>query len=52
MGRFLNFAEKTIWGVAGLALSLIILFAILHYLKGNSLTGGVADWVGSHAQNY
>ena len=52
MARFMAFFEKTLWGVAGLAVSLIILFAILHFLKQNSLTGGAADWVGSHAQNY
>lgn len=52
MSKFLNFAEKTIWGTAGLALGLIILFAILHVLKGNGLTGPAAAWVGAHAQNY
>ena len=52
MGRVLSFAEKMLWGAGGLAVSLIILFAILHFLKGNNLTGGVANWVGSHAQNY
>ena len=52
MARFLAFFEKTIWGVAGLALSLIILFAILHFLKMNAVTGGAAQWVGAHAQNY
>jgi len=52
MGKFVSFAEKTLWGVGGLAVSLIILFAVLHFLKQNSLTGGVAGWVGDHAQNY
>ena len=44
--------EKMLWGAGTLAIGLIILFAILHFLKQNSITGGVADWVGQHAQNY
>ena len=52
MGKFFTFFEHTLWGVAGLAFSLIILFAVLHFLKQNSLTGGAASWIGSHAQNY
>lgn len=52
MSRFLSFLERTFWGIGGLAVGLILLFAILHMLKQNSLTGGVASWVGSHAQNY
>lgn len=52
MARFLGFFERTIWGVAGLAVSLILLFAILHFLKQNAVTGGAAEWVGAHAQNY
>lgn len=52
MGKLVSYVEKLLWGVGGLAVSLIILFAILHFLKQNSLTGGAAGWVGEHAQNY
>ena len=53
-----QFAEHILWGSAALAVSLIILFAILHVLKnqsvpvvGSPIAGG-ANWVGAHAQNY
>jgi hypothetical protein len=52
MSKVVSYAEKLLWGTAGLAVSLILLFAILHFLKNNSLTGGISDWVGTHAQNY
>lgn len=58
MKNVAQFAERIIWGCAGLALSLVILFAILHILKnqqvpivGAPLATG-ANWVGTHASNY
>ena len=52
MSRLFTFVERTFWGIGGLALSLIILFAVLHMLKQNAVTGAAAGWVGSHATNY
>ena len=55
-----QFAEHIIWGSIGLAVSLVVLFAILHVLKTQAATVPVvgapvaagAQWVGAHAQNY
>ena len=61
MSNFVRFIEKMFWGIAGLAVSLVILFAVLHILKSNSVAqvpvvgapvAGAANWVGAHAQSY
>ena len=57
MRHLFTFVERTFWGVAGLALMLVILFAALHVLRTNALTSGnfvgtASQWVGAHAQNY
>jgi len=60
MKHLFTFVERTFWGVAGLALILIIMFAVLHVLRTNGqsvpVVGGAlssgAGWVGAHAQNY
>lgn len=60
MKNVAQFAEAIIWGSAGLAVSLIILFAILHVLKNQAAAIPVvgapvaagASWIGAHAQNY
>lgn len=61
MTHFTKFIERIIWGVAGLAVSMIILFAILHVLRSNPIAtapvvgapvAAGATWVGQHIQNY
>jgi hypothetical protein len=52
MRYFARFIEKIFWGVIWLAVFLIVLYAILHILRQNNLTGGVASWIGSHTTNY
>lgn len=53
-----QFVEHILWASFALAISLIILFAILHVLKNQNVpvvgapVAGAANWVGSHAQNY
>jgi hypothetical protein len=58
MKNVAQFTERIVWGAAGLAVSLIILFAILHVLKNQSVpvvgspVATAANWVGTHASNY
>ena len=52
MSKLIGFVERTFWGIGGLAIGLILLFAVLHMLKQNAITGGAASWVGTHASNY
>jgi hypothetical protein len=58
MKNVAQFAERIIWGAAGLAVSMIILFGILHVLKNQNIpvvgspVAGAANWVGVHASNY
>jgi len=58
MSYFVKFIERIFWGIAGLALSLIILFAVLHILKNQNVpivgapVAAGATWVGRYASNY
>jgi len=58
MSYFIKFLERIFWGIAGLALSLVILFAVLHILKNQNVPvvgaplAGAASWVGRYASNY
>ena len=58
MKNVAQFAERIIWGSAGLALTLVVMFAVLHVLKNQQVpvvgapVATAANWVGAHAQNY
>ena len=53
-----QYVEHILWASAALAVSLVIMFAILHVLKNQNVPvvgapiAGAANWVGVHAQNY
>lgn len=60
MTHFTNYIEKIFWGSVGLAIALVILFAIIHVLRtqagavpvvGAPVAQG-ASWVGAHASYY
>jgi hypothetical protein len=57
MRQLTRFLGHLFWGLGGLAVMLVVLFAIIHVLRTNSFTnsnvvGQAAGWVGSHASNY
>ena len=61
MTHFSHFIEKMAWGVAGLAVMLIVLFAILHVLRSNAIASvpvvgapvaGASNWVGAHTTSW
>ncbi|HWS82803.1 MAG TPA: hypothetical protein VN207_00940 [Ktedonobacteraceae bacterium] len=60
MTHFTHFVEKMFWGSVGLAVGLVVLFAILHVLRTQAVNvpavgapvANAAGWVGAHATNY
>lgn len=60
MTHFTHYIEKIFWGSVGLAIALVIMFAIVHVLRTQAgvvpvvgaPVANAAGWVGAHAQYY